>query len=173
MPDGEEEILADPKRKDQQMMDIEKAIQAGLAVITGMLSAYFHLELPWLVVLVTAMGLDYLTGIGAAAYQGVLSSEKGFKGILKKAGTCVLVAVTLLSDWALAAAGTRMGFGTLPQGSLVLVVIIWIITNEIISILENLGQMDVPMPHFLMRIIKQFKEQLDAKNGDNKQDGEK
>ena len=36
-------------------------------------------------------------------------------------------------------------------------VTIWLIINELISILENLERLDVPMPKFLVKVIKRLK----------------
>lgn len=38
-----------------------------------------------------------------------------------------------------------------------MLVTIWLIINELISILENLGSIGVPLPKFLLTIIKKLK----------------
>ena len=45
--------------------------------------------------------------------------------------------------------GYNMWFG--------LLVAVWLIINEMISILENLGKLGVPIPEFLTKIIKRLK----------------
>jgi len=46
-----------------------------------------------LVVLITLITIDYITGLTAACVEKNLSSEIGFKGIAKKVGTLFIVAV--------------------------------------------------------------------------------
>ena len=43
------------------------------------------------------------------------------------------------------------------------VVAVWLILNEIISILENLKDIGVPMPDFLVKMTKNLKSQIEAK----------
>ena len=38
-----------------------------------------------------------------------------------------------------------------------LLVSIWLIINELISILENLMKLDVPLPTFLIKVVSNFK----------------
>ena len=54
------------------------------------------------------------------------------------------------------------------------IVAIWIICNEIISILENIKDMGVNIPTFLEPIVKNIKTQVEDKaaNKDNDSDGE-
>ena len=42
-------------------------------------------------------------------------------------------------------------------------VAIWLIINELISILENLSKMGVPMPNFLMKVVKKLKIIVESK----------
>ena len=44
-----------------------------------------------------------------------------------------------------------------------LIVTVWLIINELISILENLSKMDVPIPAFLTKIIKKLKTTVEDK----------
>ena len=43
------------------------------------------------------------------------------------------------------------------------VVAVWIVCNELISILENLKDMEVPLPDFLMKLTKNIKSQIESK----------
>ena len=48
-------------------------------------------------------------------------------------------------------------------------VTIWLIINELISILENLEALHVPMPRFLKNIVKHLKSAVETK-GDSAED---
>ena len=40
--------------------------------------------------------------------------------------------------------------------------IVWLIINELISILENLGEIGVPLPEFLVNAVKSLKNKVDG-----------
>ena len=89
---------------------------------------------------------DYITGLMAAFYLGKLNSKVGFKGILKKIAMLFVVALAVeigkITNMD-AIRGLVMGF---------------YIANEGISILENVGRMDVPYFAKLKDILEQLKD---------------
>lgn len=91
--------------------------------------------------------LDYLTGMGKSYVSGTLNSNRGLKGIVKKLGLLVLVAVAQIVDIMLNMAGVVRTF-----------IIYYIVANEGLSILENLGKMDIIVPKFLVDKLEQLKE---------------
>ena len=134
-----------------------KTIQAAFSAALAMLTAYFGIVAVPIAVLVVAMAIDYGTGMAAAWKQADLSSKRGIIGIVKKIGYLALVCVGMLVDWliycGLQAVNVNIGY-TFFFGVLVT---IWLIINELISILENLGTIGVPLPKFLLTIVKKLK----------------
>ena len=134
-----------------------KTIQAAFSAALAMLTAYFGIVAVPITVLVVAMTIDYGTGMAAAWKQSELSSKRGIIGIVKKIGYLALVCVGMLVDWliycGLQAVNVNIGY-TFFFGVLVT---IWLIINELISILENLGTIGVPLPKFLLTIVKKLK----------------
>ncbi len=98
-------------------------------------------------VLVGVVVLDYITGVLVAIFQKKLSSEIGYKGLAKKMMIFLLVYLACLVEQA---TGTDV---------LRLVVILFYIANEGISILENAGKLGVPYPDVLKNILLQLKKQ--------------
>ena len=49
---------------------------------------------------------------------------------------------------------------------------VWLGFNEVISILENLGDMGVPMPPFLMKIVQMLKGKVEKIGEEAIDDGE-
>ena len=98
-------------------------------------------------VLVGVVVLDYITGVLVAISQKRLSSEIGYKGILKKMMIFLLVYLAVLIEQA---TGTDI---------LRLAVILFYIANEGISILENAGKLDMPYPKVLRDVLAQLKDQ--------------
>lgn len=144
----------------------EKTMQ-GLAVLAlASVGAYFRqLEFP-VILLVVAMVLDYITGMTEAWIKGELSSKIGIIGIIKKLGYMVAVAVAVVVDMIIASALESANITGYPN-IFALLVTIWLTLNECISILENLNEIGVPVPDFLVSIIKKLKQATEDKgNGD-------
>ena len=161
------------------MKDFFHAIFAG---VIGALAAYFNVLLIPLIVLLVVMLIDYITGMAAASYTKQLNSRVGAVGILKKAGYIALVAVGIVADYLISNALLKIGIDLKINYCFGMIITIWLIINELISILENLGELDVPLPTFLVNIIKTLKnkveEQAEAKHieeekeNDNNEPGE-
>ena len=146
------------------MKENEKGLQM---IISGALAAFAvymgALAVP-IIVLMVMMIIDYLSGMSAAWVHGDLSSKIGAKGIVKKVGYMALIVVAMGVDYliysGIAAANIsvnyNMWFG--------LLVAVWLIINEMISILENLSKLGVPIPEFLTKIIRRLKESAERKD---------
>ena len=132
-------------------MNIEgKSVQAAFASYLGALAVP-------IVVLMVMMIIDYLSGMLAAWSEGTLSSKVGEKGIVKKVGYMALIVVAMGVDYliysGIAAADINVGYNMWFG----LLVAVWLIINEMISILENLSRLGVPIPEFLKKIIGRLK----------------
>jgi toxin secretion/phage lysis holin len=121
------------------------------------------LAIPALIMVICNL-IDYATGLAAGPNRGqTINSYKSIKGITKKVCMWLLVVVGALIDQLLIYAGDTVGI-TLPFKFLVAcVVAIWIICNEIISILENIVDIGVELPPFLAPIVKNIKRQVEDK----------
>lgn len=88
---------------------------------------------------------------------------KSIRGIMKKVCMWLLVIVGAIIDQLLLYASQTAGI-TLPFTFLVAcIVAIWIICNEIISILENIKDMGVTIPAFLIPLVTHVKSQVEDK----------
>lgn len=130
------------------------------AVITAALTAftiYFNALAVPLFVLLIMMVIDYISGMSAAWREGMLNSKKGVDGIIKKVGYMGLVAVAMGVDYLIfsgfAAVNVSVGFNMFFG----ILVAVWLIINEMISILENLSGLGVPIPNFLTKAVKKLK----------------
>lgn len=92
--------------------------------------------------------LDYFTGVIDAYKHNEISSKKGFEGFLKKCGYIVIIILANLVD-------VLMNL----NGTLRTLVIYFFIANDGISILENLGNIGVPLPKKLYTVLKELKEE--------------
>lgn len=97
--------------------------------------------------LIIAIILDYLTGLIKSYINKSLSSSIGFKGILKKIGILILVALAVLVD--------RI---TGETGAIRTLVIYYFVANEGLSIIENLGEAGLPIPSNLKNALDSLKD---------------
>lgn len=134
------------------------------AALAGLL-AYTRVILIPLALLIVMMSVDYISGISAAYIRGELSSKTGLKGIVKKVGYIGVVIVAAVMDWVIYSGLKGVGVDIDMSYYLGLIVTIWLIINECISVLENLGEIGVPLPPFLMRAINKLKKHIEEKGG--------
>ena len=133
------------------------------AVISALMSWLGILAVP-VFLMVGCNFVDYITGICAATYrQDQVSSYKSIRGITKKVCQWLLVLlgawVDILINYAAEYTGIKI---TIPFVEATIVAV-WLVVNEIISILENMLDIGVSMPPFLMPVIKYIKQQVEDK----------
>lgn len=145
------------------MENMNKVKAFFIAIAGGFMSLFGVLAIP-ILIMVGCNLIDYITGLCAAPFRSEkINSYKGFRGIAKKVCMWLLVVVGAVVDWLLAFASDAIGI-TLPFTFLVAcVVAIWIIANELLSILENISDIGVPLPPFLTNIVKYIKNQAEKK----------
>lgn len=132
-------------------------IQAVLSAALAAISCYINTLIIPVIILISVMIIDYLTGMAVAWNSGGLSSKKGIKGIAKKVLYFVLVIVGMVVDWSVMYWLSSFGAGEVYKFSFGALVAFWLIMNELISILENLEALKVPVPKFLTKVVKRLK----------------
>jgi toxin secretion/phage lysis holin len=120
---------------------------AGVGGVIAQLLGGWDAMLQFLILVVV---IDYVTGILAAIYNCRLSSEIGYKGIIKKVG---IFAVILVASMASKFAGSDIIRN---------ITMLFYISNEAISILENVGRCGVRYPNKLRNILIQLNKDEDA-----------
>ncbi|WP_232698311.1 phage holin family protein [Brevibacillus daliensis] len=91
--------------------------------------------------------VDYITGVIAAWYTRVLNSRDGFKGIGRKLAMFLFIVVAHQLD---VISGSETGL-------LRDAVILFLISNEGISIVENCHRLGIPVPSFLLQALKKVR----------------
>ena len=102
--------------------------------------------------LLILMVLDYITGICKSIVNKKVNSIIGLKGIIKKVGYLILVALSFLLDGVVG-----------DTGAIRNLVVYFFVANEGISILENWGAMGLPLPSKILEVLEQLKKE----NGGN------
>lgn len=144
---------------------MEKEIKALVSAALAGLAAYSKVILVPLFLLFVVMLIDYISGMSKAYISGEWSSKVGFRGIVKKVGYIGVVIVAAVMDWLLYSGLKGVGINIEMSYYLGLIVVIWLLINECISILENLGEIGVPLPGFLINGIKKLQKNIEEKGG--------
>lgn len=134
------------------MEKIFNIISVTAGIFGGLAASLFGAWDRLLWALVMLMAFDYVTGVIKGVYTKTLSSDAGFKGLLRK--TVILVIVALANI-----------VGELTGGKTAIreMVIMFYIANEGISILENAAKILPNMPEGIKGILLQLR-------GDNNED---
>lgn len=144
----------------------ENILQALFATVLGAIAAYLNVLLVPLIVLIAVMLIDYGTGMAQAYVSHTLNSRIGVTGIIKKIGYIVAVAVGIVADYLISSALVNCGINVTINCCIGMIVTVWFIINELISILENLSEIGTPLPKFLISIVKRLKTTVEAKTTD-------
>lgn len=148
-------------------MDKETTLKGFVSAIIAGLAAYAKVILIPLSLLIITMLIDYISGMSKAYINGEWSSKVGFKGIVKKLGYIGVVIVAAVMDWVIYSGLKGVGISIGMSYYLGLIVTIWLLINECISILENLGAVGVPLPGFLIKGIKKLQKGIEDKGDKN------
>lgn len=137
-------------------------LTAAVVAFFGAISAWLgSLSIP-VYLLIIANICDYITGIGAAHFRGeCINSYTGMQGIAKKVCMWLLIAVGAVVDWLLSFCGESLGLSIHLPMMAASMVAVWLIINEIISILENIGDIGAPLPKFILNILNLMKNEIE------------
>lgn len=144
-------------------MENVNGIKAIIAGVGAFLSA--KLGILWIILplLLMCMVADYATGMLAGKKEGKTDSKKGMWGVVKKLMYGIEVAVAMVVDWTIINVAENIGIDVPLVTFFGLLVCIWLIINELISILENLTRLETPMPAFLIKVVSNFKVVVEKK----------
>lgn len=140
------------------MEKLKMVIVGAIGALTSFLGI---LAIP-VYLLVGCNTLDIMTGAIACKNRGEkLNSGKLFKGITKKVCQWLLILIgawlDILIRYAVVNAGIPWNFPFLVS----IIVAVWLVVNEMLSILENLVDIGVQLPPFLRPIIKRIKNEVE------------
>lgn len=138
-------------------MDKENGIKFVLTAALGVFSAYLQALIIPMGILILVMIVDYISGMIKASTTKTLNSRIGLAGILKKLCYLFIVAGAMVVDYIIKSTLFSAGV-VLPESfTVALLVIFWLIINELISILENVAIIGVPMPDWLVKLVKKLR----------------
>ena len=155
--------------KRSTCMSIQLLATGVVAYLSQKLGVTFYL----MGLLMVMMVVDYVSGMSASAVEAIdhpddkrygWSSKKGEKGIAKKVAYLCVIAASMVIDYITIKTSGVLGV-TLPNTMLSLLVTVWYLLNEALSITENAGRMGAPVPKWLMKYIAALKDKIDSREG--------
>ena len=144
-------------------MKNENSVMAILAAAVGEQISYAAAQLVRLEVLQAEKDGDNVSGRAKAWSTGKLCAKSGLRGILKKLGYLALVGVAGVVDWLVRYGLTQVGVEVSFRFLMAAMVIVWLIINELISILENVAALGGPVPGFLQKLLGRLKDTVEKK----------
>ncbi len=127
----------------ENILYLSTIMGAGLGYLLGGLDGFLY-------ALIIFMLIDYITGIMIGINKKQISSQIGYKGIFKKCTILLMIIVANIVDVQI-----------LKEGDVVrTAVIFFYISNEGISILENVNKLGVPIPKKLVKILQTLDDEL-------------
>ena len=125
---------------------MENIFKTIIAIGGGAASYFFGGWSSLLGVLLVFVVIDYISGVVAAAIEGKLNSVVGLRGIAKKVFIFVLVGIANLVD-------ISLGDAHLFRDA----TIFFYLANELLSILENAGQIGLDIPPPIQQAVEVLK----------------
>lgn len=130
-------------------LDVHIILTGITAILTYLFGGFDSL----LKVTIIFIFMDLVTGITKGFYEGNINSERSWKGLLKKSMFFVIILLATLLDKITKLNEQEMSFRALT--------LLFIISNEGISILENIIEMGVPVPKKLKKILEKIQSEDD------------
>ncbi|MBU5419996.1 phage holin family protein [Acetanaerobacterium sp. MSJ-12] len=142
----------------EQMTHIKAWVLATVGAVGGAISAAMGGWSQMLTALLIVMGADYLTGLIVAGVfhrsgksaDGSLESRAGFKGLCRKGAMLLVVLLAARLDLV-------MGTSFIRDGAAMA-----FLANELLSVVENVGLMGVPIPKVIASAISVLQSKADS-----------
>lgn len=129
---------------------------------------------PIMFLLIILMAADYVSGMLASKKESVehpddvnygWSSKKSIMGIYKKAGYMLIILVAISTDYIIHKLVEEIGIDYQTHTFFGFLVVIWLIINELLSILENAARMGAVLPKFIQSALAELKKDVDNFDG--------
>lgn len=136
------------------MKEIWNVIQLVFAGIGGGVGYFLGGYDGLLYALLAFLVIDYVAGVMCAIVEKTVSSKVGFKGICRKILILLLVGIANIMDV------TIIGKGSVIRTA----VIFFYLSNEGVSILENVASIGLPIPEKMKNVLKQLRNQSESED---------
>lgn len=152
------------------MKNMDIAIHSGVTILLAWITAETEAMFPVMVILLCCMVIDFISGCIANGSVEGLSSKAGVKGIIKKVGYLCVISVAMFFDYLIMYNLNLMNIQYSIRMFFGLLVTVWFILNEFLSILENVSKLGIPIPDFLTQYVKEVRGKINKKGEENLHD---
>lgn len=145
------------------------ATSTVIAFAIARLGVLFYVLLIFIIIMV----IDFISGMAASKKEAIehphskkygWNSRKGMLGILKKFGYLLIVTVAIVLDFLILKVAGSIGIEMPSSTFFGLLITVWFILNECLSIVENAGRLGVEgIPKFLTDAIAVLKYSIEEK----------
>lgn len=148
--------------------------QGALTAVGAFLSDKLGILFPVLCMLGIMMVVDYITGMLASRVEALdhpgdsnygWTSKRGAVGIIKKVGYLCVIAAAMTVDYIMAQVSGQLGIILPTTVFFGLLVAVWYLLNELLSIIENAGRMGSHVPEWLRNYIAVLRDKIDDTAG--------
>lgn len=146
-------------KKNMEQANYVKAIITGILAFLSSLLGILAIPCG---LMVSSNLVDYGTGLIASKFRNQdINSYRSIRGIFKKIAMWLLVVVGAIVDEMIKYSTAQIGIDIKVQFLIASIVAIWITCNEVISILENIQDIGVPIPGFLKPLVRNIRSQVE------------
>lgn len=158
-------------KNGNEVKEITVGVAGALSAVSAWLFARMGVLLYVIMFLGLTMAIDYITGMLASKKEAIdhpddsgygWNSKKGAKGIIKKVGYLCVIAVAMIVDYIILHVASAIGVDVTLKAFFGLMVAVWYLLNEALSIIENAGRMGAPIPDWLKNYIEILKTKIES-----------
>lgn len=154
-------------------MDI-KILEKGIIGAVGACIMYkWGLLLPAIVLLIILMIVDFISGMLAAKKEALdhpnnkrygWSSKKSIIVIYKKFSYILIILVAVSTDYIIYKFLNEIDINFEYKSLFSLLITIWLVINELLSILENSGVLGAKLPSILKKVLLRLRNNIDEES---------
>ncbi len=157
-------------------MELDKTLfKGGVATLGTIITYMTNAFSPLMVILILFAMVDYITGMISANLNEGWSSKEAYRGVIKKFSYFFMVMLAFGFDFAIDELTRKFGFNLSFPAVFGVLTVCWLISTDGISILENLVEIGLPVPNFLINGLKVFRDKVEERSSEkqNLQEEEK
>lgn len=148
-------------------------VKVGFTMLGTIIGNNLGIMAPAMLLLIFLMMVDYVSGMLASKKEAIeypddarygWSSKKSIIGIYKKVGYMLTVLVAVSTDYLLYKFLGEMEISFQIKTTFGLLIVIWLILNELLSILENASRMGAILPKFIYNTLVELKRNIETDN---------
>lgn len=134
---------------------MEKDLKSSITIFGSLVTSIFSLIFVPLILLCISNFSDYISGIISAYCRGdKITPKKGILGIWKKIAMWLIVIVAMVLDMLIRYSAEFAGIDLKVNFLVSSIVCIWLVCNELLSILRNVASTGLTMPKFLEPLVQ-------------------